>query len=214
MDYYINHASEYASDTQFEDIDNNNVRFHNMEFDDMLNGDGLRLTLFLSGCPCHCKDENGKPTHCKECQNPQTWSQNSGIPFTEWEEAEFWDYFEKKPWLSGVTFTGGDPLAPYNRNKVGELARMFKTKYPDKDIWLYSGYTLTEDWRFVDDNDANFEIDWLGLIDVLVDGPFECETRRKDISSNRNINWRGSSNQRVIDIPVSLEQGHIVRKYD
>ena len=94
----------------------------------MLNGDGLRVVLRLAGCN-HC---------CRECQNPITWDPNGGLPFTEKEEAEIFAELDKD-YISGITFSGGDPLHPSNISAVTALARKIRTKYPDKTIWLYTG---------------------------------------------------------------------------
>jgi len=181
------------------------INYHNITHDDMLNGEGLRVVLWVAGCE----------HHCVECHNPITWDKNGGIPFTQWEEAEFWTWL-KKPWTQGATFSGGDPLHPHNRNKIGEMARKVKELYPSKDIWVYTGYELIHDesgdYKFRNKEGETFVLDWLDKIDVLVDGRFEAGIRRNDIESNKKVLWCGSSNQRVIDIPKTLETGPIVLK--
>lgn len=180
------------------------INFHNITHDDMLNGDGLRVVLWVAGCAHHCKG----------CQNPCTWDPNGGMPFTQWEEAEFWTGLDK-PWIQGATFSGGDPLHPANREYVGHLMKEIKTNHPGKDIWVYTGYTLeVENGNFVfEDADGNaFHYAKLKYIDVLVDGMFREEIRKADIAAQKKVLWRGSSNQRVIDVQKSLEAGNIIVK--
>ena len=94
----------------------------------MLNGDGLRVVLWVAGCN-HC---------CRECQNPITWDPNGGLPFTEAEEAEIFTELDKD-YIGGITFSGGDPLHPSNISTVTALAKKIREKYPNKTIWLYTG---------------------------------------------------------------------------
>lgn len=102
------------------------MRYHNITKDDMLNGDGLRVVLWVSGC-AHC---------CKDCQNPITWDANSGLLFDGAAKAEIFEQLDKD-YISGITFSGGDPLHIKNIMDVTELAAEIKEKYPDKTIWLY-----------------------------------------------------------------------------
>ena len=148
----------------------------------MLNGDGLRVVLWVAGCN-HC---------CRECQNPITWDPNGGLPFTEKEENEIFSELEKS-YVSGITFSGGDPLHPANISAVTRLA-----KYPTKTIWLYTGFSWEEIQRE--------EI--VGYLDVCVDGEFVVAA--KDAA----LKWRGSSNQRVIDVPATLREGRVVLHAD
>lgn len=149
----------------------------------MLNGDGLRVVLWVAGCN-HC---------CRECQNPVTWDPNGGLPFTEKEENEIFTEL-KKDYISGITFSGGDPLHPSNISAVTRLAKKIREKYPDKTIWLYTGSV----WEEI----SHEEI--IRYLDVCVDGEFVVE--QKDIS----LKWKGSSNQRVIDVPATLREGRII----
>lgn len=159
------------------------MRYHNITKDDMLNGDGLRVVLWVSGCEHHCKG----------CHNAVTWDINSGLPFDEKAEKEIFAELDK-PYISGITFSGGDPLHPQNREDVAGLIKRVKEKYPQKTIWLYTGYLWNEicGLPFIKD------------VDVLVDGKFVEELR--DV----NIPWRGSSNQKVINVKKTLEVGSIV----
>lgn len=159
------------------------MRYHNITKDDMLNGDGLRVVLWVSGCS-HC---------CKECQNPITWDPNGGIPFGDKEKNEIFRELDKD-YVSGITFSGGDPLHPSNINAVLGLAKEIREKYPKKTIWLYTG----ELWE----NLLQEEI--LRYLDVLVDGEFQVD--KKEIS----LKWKGSSNQRVINVQKSLETGKVI----
>ena len=159
------------------------------------------MVLWVSGCSHHCEG----------CHNPQTWNPDSGIPFTLWDEAEFWEWL-KKPWTQGATFSGGDPLHMVNRQKIGEMIHTMKAKYPDKDIWLYTGYRLTDEFLFESENDDSFSFQQLKDIDVLVDGRFDCRIRAQDLSQKRKVLWRGSSNQRIVDVKASLSVGRVVEK--
>jgi len=145
----------------------------------MLNGDGLRVVLWVSGCD-HC---------CAGCQNPVTWDPNGGLAFDDAAREEIFQQLEK-PYISGITFSGGDPLHPANRADVRELIGEIRDRYPDKTIWLYTG----DVWENVADDPM------MRQIDVLVDGEFRMEQR--DVK----LCWRGSGNQRVIDVQKSLEQ--------
>ena len=163
------------------------MRYHNITTDDMLNGDGLRTVLWVAGCT-HC---------CKECQNPITWDVNGGVPF---DEAAKQELFEKlnHDYISGITFSGGDPLHPLNREPITALAKEINETFPDKTIWLYTGF-LWEDIQ-------NEEI--LKYIDVLVDGEFMVDLL------DTKLKWCGSSNQRIIDVPASLDAGRVILYVD
>ena len=155
------------------------MRYPNITKDDMLNGDGLRVVLWVSGCS-HC---------CKGCQNPITWDVNSGLLFDDAAKQEIFDQLDK-PYISGITFSGGDPLHSANRMDVRTLMAEIKEKYPDKTIWLYTG----DVWENV------MHYPMMRYVDVLVDGEFMIEKR--DVK----LMWKGSSNQRVIDVQKSLRQ--------
>lgn len=159
------------------------MRYHNITKDDMLNGDGLRVVLWVSGCD-HC---------CKECQNPITWDPNGGLHFDAAAKQEIFDELEKS-YISGITFSGGDPLHMSNMYEVKELAKEIRQKYPDKTIWLYTG-SLWEEVR---------KMEIVKYLDVLVDGEFEVA------KLDPNLHWKGSANQRVIDVKATLEKGTVV----
>ncbi|MGI6012322.1 MAG: anaerobic ribonucleoside-triphosphate reductase activating protein [Ruminococcus sp.] len=159
------------------------MRYHNITKDDMLNGDGLRVVLWVAGCS-HC---------CRECQNPQTWDPNGGIPFDQAAREELFEQLEKT-YISGITFSGGDPLHKNNITEVTRLAREIREKYPQKTIWLYTGSL----WESIQKKEI------VRYLDVCVDGEFIVE--QKDTS----LKWKGSANQRVIDVKKTLETGAIV----
>ena len=159
------------------------MRYHNITKDDMLNGDGLRVVLWVAGCS-HC---------CKECHNPITWDPNGGLEFDEAAKQEIFAELEKD-YISGITFSGGDPLHINNMHEVTDLAAEIKEKYPDKTIWLYTGST----WEEIE----NMKI--VQYVDVLVVGEFEID--KKDT----RLHWKGSANQRVINVPETLKKGEVV----
>ncbi len=149
----------------------------------MLNGDGLRVVLWVAGC------NHG----CKGCHNPITWDIHGGIPFDEAAKQEIFAEMEKEH-IAGLTFSGGDPLHPENRAEVTALARELRTKYPEKTLWMYTGFT----WDEVDD------LPVMQYIDVLVDGEFV------QALLDTQLHWKGSSNQRVIDVKRTRKIGKIV----
>ena len=159
------------------------MNYHNITVDDMLNGDGLRTVLWVSGCDHRCRG----------CQNPQTWPEHSGLPFDEAAKEELFGYLARD-YISGVTFSGGDPLFEPNLETVGALVREIRERFPQKTIWLYTG-SLYEDIR---------SLDFIPLLDVIVDGPYVKELR------DTQLHWKGSKNQRVIDVQRTLSQGRIV----
>lgn len=158
------------------------VRYHNITHDDMLNGDGLRTVVWLSGCPHHCKN----------CHNEETWSPESGIPVDDRANAEIMDSVSKD-YIAGVTFSGGDPLAPYNRDYVASVAADVKAL--GKTVWVYTGY----DWDEI--KDIPFIVD---CTDVVVDRPYI------DALRDTSIYWCGSSNQRVIDVKKSIAANNVI----
>ena len=161
------------------------MNYHNIDHCDMLNGNGIRVSLWVSGCSLHCKG----------CQNPQTWEFNSGIPFNTDALQELYEALDK-PYIQGLTLTGGNPLdsAP----EILYICRTVKEKFPNKDIWLYSGYTFEQIQQW----EVGMYI--LEYIDVLVDGPYIEEQR------DTTLHWRGSKNQRVIDVKETLKQDKII----
>lgn len=159
------------------------MRYHNITKDDMLNGDGLRTVLWVAGC------SHG----CKNCHNPITWDICGGLPFDEAAKEEIFAEL-RQDYVSGITFSGGDPLHLQNRDEVGALIEEIREKFPKKTIWVYTGYS----WDEVKD------LPYLKLVDVLVDGEFVEELK------DTTLHWKGSSNQNVIDVKKSFEKGAIV----
>ncbi len=153
------------------------MRYHNITRDDMLNGDGLRVVLWVAGCS-HC---------CKECHNPLTWDPDGGLSFDDRARKEIFEQLDK-PYISGITFSGGDPLHAANRMEVRDLMAEIKEKYTDKTIWLYTG----DLWENI------FHYSLMKYADVVVDGEFKIEL--KDV----RLLWKGSRNQRVIDAQETL----------
>lgn len=150
---------------------------------DIVDGNGIRVSLFVSGCSHHCKG----------CHNPESWDAFNGKEFTEETVNKLLTLLDRD-YVDGITITGGDPLMLGNRYEVTKLCKLLKEKFPNKSIWLYTGYEFEEIEA----------LEVLQYIDVLVDGPFKLDLR--DIS----LAFKGSSNQRVIDVQKTLKNGNIV----
>ena len=146
---------------------------------DTANGPGVRVVLWVAGCSHRCKG----------CHNPETWDYENGKLFDDAAKIELFEALSK-PYVQGITFSGGDPLYPKNRSDTIDLMRELRQKFPDKDIWLYTGYS----WEELK----------TPIPDVVVDGEFKQEL--KDIT----LAWRGSRNQRVIDVAKTWKAGEIV----
>ena len=159
------------------------MRYHNITKDDMLNGDGLRVVLWVSGCS-HC---------CRECHNPITWDPNGGLLFDEAAKQEIFTELARD-YISGITFSGGDPLYYSNRLDVSKLIREIREKFPEKTIWLYTGFL----WETID------SLEVMKDIDVLVDGPYLEEEH------SIMLKFKGSANQRLIDCRHYQKTGEIV----
>lgn len=159
------------------------MNYHNITCDDMLNGDGLRVVLWVSGC-----------THkCDGCQNPITWDLEGGLQFDEKAEEELFEALGKEH-IDGITFSGGDPLHPFNREEIYRLIKKSKELFPEKTVWLYTGFL----WEEFKNEEA------MRHVDVFLDGRFQ-----KELLDN-NLQWVGSSNQRVIDVKKTLKEDKIV----
>ena len=159
------------------------MNYHNITKDDMLNGEGLRVVLWTAGCT-HC---------CDGCQNPQTWDVSGGLEFDEKARKELFDALAPE-YVSGITFSGGDPLHPFNRDEVLKIAKEVKETFKNKTVWLYTGYLWEEVKNSLD----------LTYVDVLLDGEF-----KKELNDN-NLQWVGSSNQRIIDVQKSIKEDKVV----
>ncbi len=153
------------------------MRYHNITKADMLNGDGLRVVLWLSGCD-HC---------CEGCQNPLTWDPEGGLPFDEAAKQEIFEQLELS-YISGITFSGGDPLHTANMSGVRELIDEIRERFPDKTVWLYTGSS----WEEI------YKLPVIQNVDVVVDGEFVLA--QKDVK----LLWKGSANQRVINVQATL----------
>jgi anaerobic ribonucleoside-triphosphate reductase activating protein len=149
----------------------------------------MRVSLFVSGCN----------RHCKGCFNEVAWDPDYGTPFNTEILDKICDELEK-PYCAGLSILGGEPLEEYNMFEVGDLIRTIRTRYPDKTIWLYTG-KLFEDLVHLGYSTIT---SILHSIDVLVDGPFDEELK------DPSLPFRGSSNQRIIDVPKTLSTGCIV----
>ena len=154
---------------------------------DIANGIGVGCVLWVSGCNIHCKN----------CHNQSTWDFNAGQPFTEETMQEILLTLTK-PYISRFTLSGGHPLDPQNAHEVLKIVKRVKMVFPNKDIWIYSGY----EWNYIIQDETLREI--LKYTDVLVDGAYVDELR--DIS----LPFRGSSNQRIICVKQSLEQNKVI----
>lgn len=169
------------------------MNYHDITHEDMNNGLGLRVVLWVSGCEIHCKN----------CQNPQTWNKNNGILFDEEAKEEIFTALSKD-YISGLTLSGGHPLEDYNVETIYQFLKEVKEKFPQKNIWLYTGYV----WEYIfpevvtDNFDVNrvYRQEIIRMCDVVVDGPYIEE--QKDIT----LKWRGSRNQRVIEVQKTLSK--------
>lgn len=163
------------------------MNYFRVDKENMVNGPGLRAVLWVAGC-----------THgCPECHNQETWDKCSGQLFDAEAKKELFDELDKD-FISGVTLSGGDPLAPFNRDEITDLCKAIRKKYKNtKTIWCYTGF----------DYDQVKDLEVMKYIDVLVDGEF-----KKNLKIN-DLNWRGSINQHVIDIPDTRKLGKMVLEY-
>lgn len=166
------------------------MNYSAVKYYDIANGTGIRTTLFVSGCR----------NHCKGCFQPETWDFDYGKPFDEAVQEEILASLEPA-YVQGLTLLGGDPFEPENQKALLPFLQRVRGKYPKKNIWAYTGYILDKDLAeggkcFTKDTRAMLE-----LLDVLVDGPFIAG--QKDIT----LKFKGSANQRVIDVQKFLKQG-------
>ena len=157
---------------------------------DIANGPGVRVSLFVSGCRHHCKN----------CFNKEAWDFNYGEPMTVEIEESILDAC-KAEHITGLSLLGGEPFEKENRAALTELTKKFRSLYPEKNIWCYTGFLLDDELIKSGEEDA---LELLGNIDVLVDGRFVEELK------NPALLFRGSSNQRIIDVPETLKKGEVV----
>ena len=170
------------------------MNYANIKNLDIANGEGIRISLFVSGCTHHCKN----------CFNPETWNFDYGKPFTSETEEQILKLLEPD-YIKGITLLGGEPMEPRNQPALLELVKKIKAKFGNKKtIWSFTGFILEKD--LFEGGRANCEVtnEFLSYIDVLIDGPFVESL--KDL----NLKFRGSSNQRVINLKETLKQGKTI----
>ena len=163
---------------------------------DIANGEGVRVSLFVSGCTHHCEG----------CFNPETWSFSYGREFTPETEKELLKALSPD-FINGLSLLGGEPFEPQNQRALVPFLKKVKEQFPNKNIWCYTGYLFDEE--LLKDSRARCEVtdEMLGLIDVLVDGEFRQELK------NITLRFKGSENQRIIDVKKSLQSGKTVLYY-
>lgn len=169
------------------------MNFGNIKFNDIANGEGVRTSLFVSGCT----------HHCPHCFNPETWDFNYGKEFT----LEIQDKIIKSlapSHINGLTLLGGEPMEPANQKGLLEFVKRVKQTYPNKTIWCYSGYLFDKELLSPSRAHCPWTKELLSYIDILVDGEFKIDL--KDIT----LRFKGSSNQRVIDVQESLKQNKVI----
>lgn len=160
------------------------MRYNKIRKMDISNGPGLRVSIFMQGCAFHCEG----------CFNPDTWDFEGGKEFTDDTIKEVLDLC-KPNHIVGLSILGGEPMHPTNIEGTTRLAKAFKEAYPEKSLWIWSGFTFE---KYLADKEV------LNYVDVIVDGQFV------NALHDFRLDWRGSSNQRVIDVQKSLEHGEVV----
>ena len=160
------------------------MRYNKIRKMDIADGEGIRVSVFFQGCAFHCK----------ECFNPETWDFDGGEEFTD-EEIDQIIELAKPNHIAGLSLLGGEPMHPKNIEGSTRLAKKFKEVYPHKTIWAWTGFLFDE---YLKDKEI------VNYLDVVVDGQFKIELR------NPGLKWRGSENQRVIDVKKSLKKGEVV----
>lgn len=169
------------------------MNYGNIKYSDIANGEGVRTVLFVSGCR----------NHCFNCFQPETWNFDYGKPFTKEVEDEILKSLEPS-YISGLTLLGGDPMEPENQEALLPFLKRVKEMYPAKNIWCYTGYILDQDLLDGGRCHTEYTDEMLDMIDILVDGPFRQE--EYDIS----LPFRGSRNQRIIDLKKSLADQEVI----
>ena len=169
------------------------MNYGNIKECDIADGPGVRVSLFVSGCRHRCKG----------CFNAETWDFNYGVPYTKETEDKIISLLAPD-YIQGLTLLGGEPFEPENQQELVKLLRRVKREYPSKDIWSYSGYLYDTDLKEGGRAYTDVTEEMLSYLDVLVDGEFITEQK------DTQLYWRGSRNQRVIDVPASLREGRVV----
>ena len=160
------------------------MRYNLIRKMDISNGPGVRVSIFMQGCSFHCKN----------CFNPETWNFEGGKEFTDDTINQVLE-LSNKDQIKGLSILGGEPMHPKNIEGTTKLAKAFKEKYPNKNIWVWSGFRFDQDLK---------DKEVLKYIDVLVDGQY------KDELHDFTLKWKGSSNQRVIDVQKSIKSGKVI----
>lgn len=167
--------------------------YGNIKKYDIADGEGVRVSLFVSGCT----------NHCKGCFQQETWDFNFGKPYTEETEQEILKALDHG-YIQGLTLLGGEPFEPENQRVLVHLLKKVRQMYPQKDIWSYTGFVLDKDLLPGERKHTEVTDEMLSYLDVLVDGPFMLD--KKNIS----LEFRGSENQRLIDMNKTRQTGTIV----
>ncbi len=175
------------------------MNYAEIKWTDIANGEGVRISLFVSGCTHHCKN----------CFNEIAWDFSYGKPFDEEISTRILNGLGQS-FIAGLSLLGGEPMEPVNQKALLPFVRQVKEKYPKKNIWCYTGYTFNPATGLLNESRANTEEtkELLSLFDVLVDGPFVEELKKI------TLKFRGSSNQRVLDIKKSLAEKKAVLYLD
>ena len=160
------------------------MRYNKIRKMDISNGPGVRVSIFMQGCTFHCKN----------CFNPETWNFEGGKEFTDDTINQVLE-LSNKDQIKGLSILGGEPMHPKNIEGTTKLAKAFKEKYPNKNLWVWSGFRFDQDLK---------DKEVLKYIDVLVDGQY------KDELHDFTLKWKGSSNQRVIDVQKSIKSGKVI----
>lgn len=170
------------------------MNYADIKYPDIQDGEGIRVSIYVSGCHFHCK----------ECHNPEAWDFNYGKKFTN-ETIEYIMDLLKKPYVNGLSLLGGEPLEPSNQEGLLPLVKRVKEELPEKNIWCWTGYRFDTDILGKMYLQSEVTKAFLSYIDILVDGQFEIDNKIADLA------FRGSTNQRKIDVQKSLEKGEMVR---
>lgn len=169
------------------------LNYADIKYCDVANGKGVRVSLFVSGCTHHCKG----------CFNEEAWDFQYGKPFTEDTIRQVMTYLDR-PYIAGLSLLGGEPFERVNQQGLLPLLRQVKEKFPEKNIWCYTGYDFEKDILGWMDGEWEETKEILSYIDILVDGEFV------EAKKNPGLQFRGSSNQRIIEVQASLAEGRIV----
>lgn len=169
------------------------MNYSDIKYTDMINGKGIRVTIFVSGCSHRCKG----------CFNKETWNPEYGVPFTDEIKENIFEYFERfDSAMQGLSILGGDPTYYKNVETLTKFCEEFKNRFPKKDIWIWSGFT----WEQIIEDEKRYNL--IKNCDILVDGKFMEEL--KDV----NLRWRGSSNQRVINVQETIKNNNQIALYE